>query len=67
MELAGEVKGVYGARMTGGGFGVAQLDALRSLRQGVRRELLTESKRHKAWKRLCQIPSIGPIRALWLW
>ena|SRR5215469_4627237 len=40
-----------------------QLDALRSLRQGVRRELLAESKKHKAWKRLCQIPSIGPIRA----
>ena len=22
-----------------------------------------ESKKHKVWKRLCQIPSIGPIRA----
>jgi len=40
-----------------------QLDALRCLRQEVRRELLTESKKHPAWKRLCQIPSIGPIRA----
>jgi transposase len=40
-----------------------QLDALRVLRQGVRRELLAESTKHKAWKRLCQIPSIGPIRA----
>src|SRR5262249_62172356 len=40
-----------------------QLDTLRSLRQAVRRELLAESKRHKAWKRLCEIPSIGPIRA----
>ena len=40
-----------------------QLDALRSLRQEVRRDLLTESKKHKAWKLLCQIPSIGPIRA----
>jgi transposase len=40
-----------------------QLDALRALRQEVRRELLAESKKHKAWKRLCQIPSIGPIRA----
>ena len=40
-----------------------QLDALRSLRQDVRRELLAESKKHKAWKLLCQIPSIGPIRA----
>jgi hypothetical protein len=40
-----------------------QLDALRVLRQGVRRELLAESKKQKAWKRLCQIPAIGPIRA----
>lgn len=40
-----------------------QLDALRVLRQGVRKDLLAESKKHKAWKRLCQIPSIGPIRA----
>ena len=30
--------------------------------QQVRRDLLAESKKHKAWKR-CQIPSIGPIRA----
>jgi Transposase IS116/IS110/IS902 family len=27
------------------------------------RDLFAESKEHKAWKRLCQIPSIGPIRA----
>lgn len=40
-----------------------QLDALRSLRQQVRRELIGESQRHPAWKLLCQIPSIGPIRA----
>ena len=33
------------------------------LRQGVRRDLLVESKKQKAWKRLCQIPSLGPIRA----
>jgi len=39
------------------------LDALRLLRREVRRELLAESKKHTAWKRLCQIPSIGPIRA----
>jgi hypothetical protein len=43
-----------------------QLDALRVLRQQVRRELLTESKKHKAWKLLCQIPSIGSIRAAML-
>src|SRR6267378_3805004 len=40
-----------------------QLDALRTVRQEVRRELLAEGKKHQAWKRLCQIPSIGPIRA----
>jgi hypothetical protein len=40
-----------------------QLDALRTLRQQVRRDLLAESKKHKVWKRLCEIPSIGPIRA----
>src|SRR6516164_2872393 len=40
-----------------------QLDALRVLRQDARRELLAESKKHKAWKRLCEIPAIGPIRA----
>src|SRR6266700_3919084 len=39
-----------------------QLDALRALRQQVRRDLLAESKKHPAWKRLCQLPSIGPIR-----
>jgi hypothetical protein len=39
-----------------------QLDALRSLRQQVRRELLSESQKHPAWKLLCQIQSIGPIR-----
>src|SRR5205823_636920 len=40
-----------------------QLDALRVVRQQVRRDLLAESKKHKAWKLLCQIPSIGPIRS----
>jgi transposase len=40
-----------------------QLHALRSLRQQVRRELLAECGKHKASKLLCQIPSIGPIRA----
>jgi transposase len=40
-----------------------QLDALRPLRQEVRRELLAESKKHPATKLLRQIPAIGPIRA----
>ena len=40
-----------------------QLDVLRLLRQEVRRDLLAESKKHKAWKLLREIPGIGPIRA----
>ena len=40
-----------------------QLDALRTLRGEVRRELLAESGKHKATKLLRQIPSIGPLRA----
>lgn len=40
-----------------------QLDALRPLRQKARRELLEESRKHQASKRLRQIPCIGPIRA----
>ena len=40
-----------------------QFDALRSLRQEVRRELLAEAGKHSATKLLRQIPSIGPIRA----
>src|ERR1022692_4037266 len=40
-----------------------QLEELRRLRQQVRRELLVESAKHQASKLLCQIPSIGPIRA----
>ena len=40
-----------------------QFDALRRLRQQVRRELLAEAQKHDAWKLLRQIPFIGPIRA----
>ena len=40
-----------------------QLDELSALRQQVRREMLAESAKHQASKLLCQIPSIGPIRA----
>ena len=40
-----------------------QLDVLRLLRLEVRRDLLVESKKHKAWKLLRQIPGIGAIRA----
>jgi transposase len=40
-----------------------QLDALQTLRQQVRRDLLAESRKHSATNLLRQIPSIGPIRA----
>ena len=40
-----------------------QFDALRSLRQEVRRDLLADAKKHDAWKLLREIPFIGPIRA----
>jgi len=40
-----------------------QFDALRLLRQEVRRELLAEAKKHSATKLLRQIPFIGPVRA----
>ena len=40
-----------------------QLDSLQPLRLEARRELLQESQKHAAVKRLRQIPSIGPIRA----
>jgi transposase len=40
-----------------------QLDVLRLLRQEIRRDLLLEGKKHKAWRLLRLIPGIGPIRA----
>src|SRR5579864_7623870 len=40
-----------------------QFDALVILRQQVRQDLLTESRKHSAMKWLRQIPSVGPIRA----
>src|SRR5713101_4777418 len=40
-----------------------QFDALRSLRQEVRRDLLVEANKHSATKLLREIPFIGPIRA----
>jgi transposase len=43
-----------------------QLDALRSLREQVRRDLLAEGRQHSAMSLLRQIPSIGPIRAVLL-
>jgi transposase len=40
-----------------------QFDAMRTLRQEVRHELLVEAKQHSATKLLREIPFIGPIRA----
>ncbi len=40
-----------------------QLDMLQSLRQEARRDLLAESRKHRASRWLRQIPCIGPIRA----
>ena len=40
-----------------------QFDALRSLRQEVRHDLLVEANKHSATKLLREIPFIGPIRA----
>ncbi len=40
-----------------------QFDALATLRQQARRELLAEARKHPAMRLLRQIPSIGPIRA----
>src|ERR1700722_1560193 len=39
-----------------------QLDALAQIRREVRRELLTESRKHPAHQLLRQIPTLGPIR-----
>lgn len=39
-----------------------QLDVLQALRQGVRRDLLAESRKHSATKWLRRIPCLGPIR-----
>jgi transposase len=44
-------------------FTYQQLDGLQALRQGVRRDLLAESRKQAATKLLRQIPGIGPIRA----
>jgi transposase len=43
-----------------------QFDSLAVLRQGARRELLAEGRKHLNTRLLQQIPSIGPIRAVLL-
>ena len=44
-------------------FSYQQFDALRLLRQEVRRNLLAEAAKHRETKLLREIPFIGPIRA----
>ena len=44
-------------------FTYQQLDGLQGLRQAVRRDLLAESRKHRATTLLRQIPGLGPIRA----
>ena len=44
-------------------FTYPQLDGLQALRPGVRRDLLAESRKHRATKLRRQIPGLGPIRA----
>src|SRR5271155_1852674 len=60
-EWLGKIREAGGRRRAE--FYYQQLDGLRSLRQQARREMLAESAKHQASKLLCQIPSIGPIRA----
>jgi len=40
-----------------------QLDHLRELRRDAKRALLHEARRHHAFKPLCKVPGLGPIRA----
>ena len=39
-----------------------QLDQLRELRREAKRALLEEARHHPAFKRLCAVPGLGPIR-----
>src|SRR5690349_14535154 len=48
-------------------FHYQQLDTLRGVRQQVRRELLAESKKHAAWKRLCGIPRLARSGLRYYW
>lgn len=39
-----------------------QLDHLRELRRDGRKALVREARRHAAFKRLCEVPGLGPVR-----
>lgn len=43
-------------------FGYRQLDHLRELRREAKKALLKEARQHPAFKRLCEVPGLGPIR-----
>jgi hypothetical protein len=40
----------------------AELDVLRALRPKARAALIREARRDPAWKLLCSIPFVGPVR-----
>jgi transposase len=44
----------------------AELDVLRALRPKAKAALLREARRDPAWKLLCSIPFVGPVRAAFL-
>ena len=56
------------AKLTGEGllmrseFLYKQLDHLRVLRRDSKRAMLTEARRHSAFKKLCSVPGLGPVR-----
>jgi transposase len=43
-------------------FGYRQLDQLRELRREAKKALLKEARQQSAFKRLCEVPGLGPVR-----
>jgi transposase len=43
-------------------FGYRQLEQLRELRREAKKALLKEAKQQAAFKRLCEVPGLGPVR-----
>jgi transposase len=39
-----------------------QLDQVRTLRRDAKKQMLTQARKHSAFKRLCRVPGLGPIR-----
>lgn len=44
------------------GFVYKQLDRLRPLRREAKKAMLGEARKHSAFKRLCGVPGVGPVR-----